>query len=143
MIAMLTRFAWVPDENSTRELFGFAGIANRTLSFRIDRARHFCDAPESHTILILRMAFCGTSRLHPHVCSAAAGIRRMDTGKPGFGSSEHGHFMVGRCRIRIDGETPICQTLSLDEHSRHCLWSLLFGITPFLEWVAWIPELKM
>ena len=71
MIAMLTRFAWVPDENSTRELFGFAWDRQpHSFSFRIDRARYFCDAPESHTILILRMAFCGTSHLHPHVCSA-------------------------------------------------------------------------
>ena len=31
MISVLTRFVWVPDPDSTRELFGFAGIANRTL----------------------------------------------------------------------------------------------------------------
>lgn len=31
MISFLTRFVWIPDPDSTRELFGFAGIANRTL----------------------------------------------------------------------------------------------------------------
>ncbi len=31
MIAILSRFVWVPDENSSKELFAFAGIANRTL----------------------------------------------------------------------------------------------------------------
>ncbi|MAJ29396.1 hypothetical protein CBD41_08565 [bacterium TMED181] len=31
MIAILSRFVWVPDEGSSRDLFGFAGIANRTL----------------------------------------------------------------------------------------------------------------
>ncbi|OUU25742.1 MAG: hypothetical protein CBC13_01675 [Planctomycetia bacterium TMED53] len=31
MIAVLSRFIWVPDDGSSTELFGYAGIANRTL----------------------------------------------------------------------------------------------------------------
>lgn len=137
MIAMLTRFAWVPDENSTRELFGSAGIANRTL---------FLSGLIGLVISVMRLNLTQFS-FYAWLSAALLAFTHMSVLLLlGFVEWTQGNQALGILSMAISWMVGAgFESMGRPRFARPFHWTstlatvcsfFLFGITPFLEWVG-------